>query len=151
MHCCGNGSDVGEKGIHELHLLVHHHVDHSDDPRRVQQRQLTRSPPEGIWNRQVAIVLRSHNIQKRVVEHRVNSMIRKLLPQPRRPVILVPPVATAVDFFRLALVEFDGVVAVADGHSVLDLHEVGEDLRVGGVVAPGLAEVVVVEDVVGVV
>lgn len=135
MHGGGDGGNVAEEGIRQGHLLVQHHVNHAHDPRRVYEGQLRRPPPKGVGDGQVRVVLRAHDVEERVVEDGRDGVVRKLLLQPRRPVV-----AVHLDVLHLAFVKLDRVVPVAHGDPVLGLHKVGQDRGIHGVAPPGLAE-----------
>ena len=135
MHRGGNGGSVAKEGVRQRDVLVDDHVDHADDPGRVQQGEFRRAAPEGVGDGECRVEARADNVQKRVVEDRVDGVVRELLLQPRRPVV-----AVHFQVFDLAPVELGRVVAVADGDAVLRLHKVGHDLGIHGVVPPGLAD-----------
>lgn len=133
-----NGCSVAEEGVGQGDLLVHHHVNHADNPSRMQQSQLGGPSPERIRYGQVRVVLRSDDVEERMVQDCVDSVVGELLLDPRRPVVAVD-----LEFLHFPLVELGCVVAVADGYAVLCLHEVRHNFGVEGVMSPRLLQSVV--------
>lgn len=68
-------SDCGRMTIERIdqtNFLVRDHVYHTRNPSRMVQALLRRSLPEGVRNCEIVVVLRGHDVEERVVQHRRN-------------------------------------------------------------------------------